>query len=203
MVQGTNQDSVSWQSCHLWASRPGNNNTHLTGVNVSTDEVCETDDAREGFARLEGCNQCASLSFHGSPGEKAGHPHGSWRKASNTHGPPQFHLSRECGSASPASKVCLDSCEHGLLSYPMAFFMFFISAPASFLRLLVPSRQGASGCFSSMSPWKVTFFFVWSWSMLVCSCVSPCANITPWKGNVLVLVTYGCIKNSPPANLAT
>lgn len=73
MVQGTNQGSISWQSCHLWAVRPGNNNVHLTGVNVSieTDEVCE------GFGRPECRNKCVSLALQATTalGGRAGHTH--------------------------------------------------------------------------------------------------------------------------------
>ena len=59
VVQRMNQDSISWQSCHLQAARPGNDNTYLTGVNVST----ETDDVCEGFGKQECHNKCASSAF--------------------------------------------------------------------------------------------------------------------------------------------
>lgn len=89
MLQGTNQDSMSWPSCHLWAARPGNTNTHLPRVNVSieTDEVCA------GFGEYSAV-ECASLAFQ-APAALGG-------KAVLTLGSLCFCLSGERGRASPA-----------------------------------------------------------------------------------------------------
>ena len=72
-VQRMNQDLISWQSCHLRAVRPGNNNTYLRGVNVSP----ETDGVWEGFGKQEGCNNCVNSAFQAktAPRGKVGHTH--------------------------------------------------------------------------------------------------------------------------------
>lgn len=120
MLQGTNQDSMSWPSCHLWAARPGNTNAHLPRVNVSieTDEVCA------GFGEYSAV-ECASLAFQ-APAALGG-------KAVHTPGSVCFCLSRERGRASPVYVPtgvwgALDSGLHRLLHMFLTSASVFIAA---------------------------------------------------------------------------
>lgn len=79
--------------------------------------------------------QMCKLAFPRQPWEKRRVTHtGLGEGAGHTHGSLRFRLSQECGNTSPASasRVSLDLCELGLLSYSLAFFVFFISAPVFF-----------------------------------------------------------------------
>lgn len=160
MVQGTGQDLISWQSCLLWAVRPGNNNTYLTGVNGGI----ETDDGWEGFRRPECCNKCASSAFQATAalGGKAGHTHRPPLASAGSVGAPAL-ITRFLGYSGCPRRAPLDSCICGLL------FMFFISA--SLLTPVISAARhswGKRGCIfcpcdavratSSSSPQKVISF---------------------------------------------